>query len=48
MIKIVRLVRCKCDECETTVDLHDKFCSECGNDLREQVKYEELKESLTR
>lgn len=44
MIKIVQIIRCKCDCCGKTVDEHDKFCRVCGYNLKEAVNYEEVKQ----
>lgn len=43
MIKVVTLIRCKCEDCGQTVNEADKFCSECGCKLTDKVTYEEMK-----
>lgn len=43
MIKIVTVIRVKCEECENVVDEADKFCRFCGNDLKSEEIYEESK-----
>jgi len=42
MIKIITVSRCKCEKCDQTVDCEDKYCSECGNNLKDKISFEEI------
>lgn len=49
MIKVVNVTRCKCESCGITVNENNKYCSECGKNLQNEVKYEEIpRNNITR
>jgi len=46
MIKEIHVVNYKCEKCGRAVDKNDKFCYECGCNLKENVKYVELSDNI--
>ena len=45
MIKEVKVLYSKCENCGKVVDEVDSFCYSCGNDLRVDIQYKEISNS---
>lgn len=48
MVKEIMVIKFKCEKCGTLANEFDKFCSECGNDLKLEIIYKELPKSQNR
>ncbi len=46
MLKEVKIVKYKCEKCESMVSRDDKFCRECGHNLETVLKYKEVTEGF--